>query len=258
MAERMNYTLGRGEIYFARFGDDGLEVPGPRVYIGNSTAFGFTISNETLDHYSSDRGVRQKDASVPLQVNRSGTLTTDNISNHNLALFFFGSASVQAVASAASVIETITTPVLGAFYQLGKSDVLPMGHRNITITSVTGPSSTPVYTLGDDYEVDLELGMISPLVDGDVATSMVVTYAVAASEMDLVISGSTPVSGELVYIAYNPEGKQIDYLFPKVTITPNGEFALKGDDWQALPFTVEILKKGDLEAIYSMGRAFAP
>ena len=45
---------------------------------------------------------------------------------------------------------------------------------------------------------------------------------------------------------------------PYVKISPNGDYALKGDEWQQIPFNIEILKKTGFEALYSDGRAYAP
>ena len=70
------------------------------------------------------------------------------------------------------------------------------------------------------------------------------------------ISGSTAVSGSLRYVAYNPEGEQIDYFMPSVTLSPNGDFALKSDEWQVIPFNIDVTKRdADTAAIYGEGRA---
>ena len=82
--------------------------------------------------------------------------------------------------------------------------------------------------------------------------------AVEASTRDRVISRGQTVEGSLRYLANNPAGANIDYFMPWVKITPNGDFSLKGDEWQTVPFNIEILKKGDLEAIYVDGRPYNP
>ena len=84
--------------------------------------------------------------------------------------------------------------------------------------------------------------------------SINVTFAVKASTRDRVISGSDPVEGAMRYIAFNPKGLNFDYYLPYVKITPNGDYALKGDEWQQIPFTIEALKPANGEAIYMDGR----
>ena len=107
--------------------------------------------------------------------------------------------------------------------------------------------------------VNAELGRVESLEtstviqDGDLLTA---TYTVAASTRRRVISGSTAVTGSLRYVAYNPEGEQIDYFMPSVTLSPNGDFALKSDEWQVIPFNIDVTKRdADTAAIYGEGRA---
>ena len=253
-----NYTLGRGELHFAQY-VTGTTTPKGERYLGNSPEFNLSIENENLDHFNSDRGVREKDDSITLQSNRTGSFTTDNVSPENLALFFFGSKSIFTAAGGAITGEAIDGVEHGLGYQLGASAGNPTGARNISAVTIN-KGATPL-VLGTDYTVDLELGRIVILegsvtvVDGDDLTA---NYTVAASQRERVVSGSQAIEGQLRYISYNAAGEQRDFLMPRVKITPNGDFALKGDEWQVIPFTIEVLKKTGLEAIYADGRAFAP
>lgn len=54
-----------------------------------------------------------------------------------------------------------------------------------------------------------------------------------------------PAKGLLQFVADNPEGVNRDIVLPSVTLSPNGDFAIKGDgtDWQTLELTLEVLKK---------------
>lgn len=104
------------------------------------------------------------------------------------------------------------------------------------------------------------LAIVTPIEGGGLVdgTNMVVTFDLEASTRDRVISKSMTVEGALQYRSKNAKGKQIDYLMPWVQLSPNGDFAIKAEEWQALPFTMEILKKGSLEAIYADGRPYTP
>src|SRR5688572_8082154 len=94
------YTLGRGRLYFDAFLPNTKTKTGER-YIGNTPSLSLTIESESLDHFDSDGGVRTKDDSVLLQLNRTGAFVTDNIDPENVALFLLGSATalVQAAAT---------------------------------------------------------------------------------------------------------------------------------------------------------------
>lgn len=263
-----NYTLGRGKIYFARYLPN-TQTPGPELYIGNTPEFSLTIEEEKLDHFSSEAGVREKDASISLQVNRSGQMVTDNISPENVALFFFGTSSTVEVTGATITNEAIDgdTVAQGGYIQLGVSDTHPAGHRLLTPHStgptvnavVTGSGGTPTYVEGDDYTIDMDLGRIYIVPGGDIAdgTDLLVDYKTTTSSQSRVISGSTPVEGLMRFISNNPNGDNQDYLLPYVKISPNGDYSLISDEWQQIPFNVEVLKKTGREAVYVDGRRFA-
>lgn len=256
MAEQMNYTLGRGELYFNKFSEGTMTGIGER-YFGNTPEINTTVESEMLDHFNSDRGVREKDASVVLQTNRTGTFTTDHISPENIALFYFGSSEVLTQVAAQDEEDTFNGVQQGLFYQLGESEANPTGARlveNVVVTDSDTPATT--FVLGQDYLVNSELGRIEILEGGDIAngTNIKVTYDTEASTREVVISGSTAVEGALRYVAQNPVGEQIDYFWPYVKISPNGDFALKSDEWQTIPFSIEVLRRPGYEAVYATKR----
>lgn len=375
-----NLTLGRGELWFSRF-KPGTQDPEGERYFGNSPEFSATIESETLDHFDSDHGVNEKDESVPLSTNRSGSFVTDNIDLENVALFFFGSKTALTVAGG-SAIETITGVLPGLTYQLGTSQTNPSGARGImdtpapvvsltgsavaatgTVTFSAAGTADDTVTIGavayklvavpaaandvkigatadetaanlvaaimaasgagteygtgtlvhpsvsavdagavitltakipgaagnsialattstaaavsgaalsggaggaitpvTDYELNLVLGRLAIAEQGAVQSgdSLSVSYTTATTTRERVISGSNPISGALRYIAFNPVGAQLDWFMPYVKLTPNGDYALKGDEWQQIPFNVEILKKPGLEALYIDGRPYTP
>jgi hypothetical protein len=259
MAENMNYTLGRGRLFFNKFKPGTQSGIGER-YFGNTPEVNTSVESENLDHYNSDRGVREKDASVVLETNRSGNFTTDHISLDNIALFYFGSTSVLTQVSATGETEDFEGVEPGLFYQLGVTAENPTGVSVVTNVVVKN-KATPatVYQLGTDYMVEQNTGRIEILVGGSIAkdTDITVTHDTAAATRQLVVSGSTAVEGSLRYVADNPVGDNIDYFWPYVKITPNGDFALKGDDWQTIPFSIEILRRAGYEAVYATHRPAA-
>lgn len=253
-----NYTLGRGKVHFARF-LEGTQTPDGFFYIGNTPEFSLNIESETLDHYSSDEGIREKDDSVPLEVNRTGSLTTDNIDPKNVALFFFGSESTVTQAGVAEQTVTLTDIKAGHSYKLGSTAQNPAGYFGIddqaTFTVETNVGSTAL-VVDVDYTMDFDNGLIT-FVEGSLIAvddeDIDVTFTVAASTRSRVISGSEPVEGAMMYITKNPKGTDAVFYLPYVKITPNGDYALKGDEWQQIPLSLEVLKPTNQEAIYRDG-----
>jgi len=252
-----NYTLGRGKVHFSRF-KSGTTIPAGFFYIGNTPEFSLNIESQTLDHYSSDEGIREKDDSVPLEVNRSGSMTTDNIDPKNVALFFFGDDSTVVQTVVTSDEEVLTDIIAGHSYKLGVTTSNPAGYFGIDpagFAVATSPGA--VALVADvDYTMDFDTGVISFISTSVIAVEgadIGVTYAVLASTRSRVISGSEPVEGAMMYVTRNPKGTDCVYYLPYVKITPNGDYALKGDEWQTIPLTLEVLKPALGEAIYRDG-----
>lgn len=265
-----NYTLGRGKLFFDRFTPAQVSAgitaatrgEGER-YFGNTPEFNMTSSEETLDHFDSDQGVRTKDDSVSLQLDRTGSFTTDNISVENLALYFLAdgvSTVSQSVATDATYL--ITAAKHGAFYQIGATEANPPGVRGISGVAVgKGVGFSTSVAASGNWEIDEALGRIyiipgsTDIPDG---TDIQVTYDASAGTRQRVISKSTSIYGALRFVADNPKGVNRDYLFPYVKLAPDGDYNLKGDDWQSMSFSFEALKKGtNIEALYIDGRHVA-
>ena len=252
-----NYTLGRGKVYFARF--TAGQTPGPFRYVGNSPEFSLAVETEMLDHFNADSGLRQKDASLALETTRTGTLVCDDIQVENVALFFLGSASVLTTASASALTEDLDAVEPGMFYQIGLTESNKVGLRGLANVSVESNPAATTYVAGTDYNINLDTGMLEIIEGGGIASGddITVNYDVSATTQQQIISGDNPVEGALRFVADNPRGENRDIFLPYCKITPNGDFALKGDDWQQLSFSLEAMKPTVGEAVYVNGRPVA-
>lgn len=256
MFPEKNYTLGRGRLYFDRF-SPGTRVGTGQRYLGNTPELNLSSESESLDHFDSDNGVKQKDASVLLSLTRNGSFITDHISPENLALFFLGDASVVTQAAATAISDLSITDVKhGRRYQIGVTTAKPAGARGITNVVVKVGATT--MTAGTDYTLDADTGGIIPLASGTIAEGddLDITYDESATSYNRVVSGSSStIEGALFYYGTNPEGEKFDYYWPYVTLKPDGDFALKGDEFQQIGFTFEALKRDDnTEVVYINGR----
>lgn len=246
-----NYTLGRGRLYFDKFVVGTKTKTGQR-YFGNTTEVNMTSDSETLEHFDSDAGIKQKDASVLLSLSRTGNFITDHISPANLALFFLATDSLVSQAATTAIADSFANVVLGQRYQIGVTAGTPAGVRNIT-NFVAG-----VLVEGTDYTLDPATGGVVFLPTGSVVegATQPATYDTAVTSYNrIVTAASAQVYGALLYIANNPVGENFDYYWPYVSIKPDGDFALKGDEWQQIGFGFEALKLDDAtEVLYINGR----
>lgn len=255
-----NYTLGRGQCLFARF-IKGTRKPGAFLYFGNTPSLSINTTTEELKHYSSEAGTKELDGSAPLRTDRALSLETDNISPENLALLFLGEAQHTAVAASAIADEAIAASqvVKGGMIPLGVTDSNNLGARNVSAVVLKNGAATLVE--GVDYEVIPESGLVHILPGGSIAdgTALTVNYAVTAYSATRVISNSNPIEGAFRFISENATGTNYDYIMPYVKLMPDGEFALKGDDWQKIKFKGDVLKLSPSTAAVFIGqRVFMP
>lgn len=250
-----NYVLGRGELHFAQY-LPGTRKPTGERYFGNTPEFSCSAEQETLQHYNSDHGVKVKDASVILQLDYTSSFITDNISPENLALFFLGESFKETTDAETGLTSKFDEIRLGHSYQLGTSDDNPSGLRMVENVEITAPAGA---TAGTDFVVDKERGRITLMEDSANLTEgdeLEITFDTLESTRTRVVSKASEIEGSLRFLSYNATGDEVDFYMPWVKLTPDGDFALKGDEWQQIPFSVEILKKGALSAVYMDGKAF--
>lgn len=250
------YAIPRGRVFFDKF--DALGAKTGEQPFGNCPGFTFTSDTTKAEHYSSETGLREKDAALVIEVNRTGELTCDNFSTTNFALFVSGSTETHTQSVATVTDETIKVQK-GLFYQLGATTDNPAGVRNITALVVTNAAGTTTYTAGTDYNADPALGRLQILSAGAIASgdSIKVDYATPSATWSRVKSGAvSEVSGAMRIVADNASGANRDWYFPKVTLTPSGDIPIvaEGTDFVQMKFGVEVLKPTNQEALYVDGR----
>lgn len=257
----MDYVLGRGKVFFDRFAANTKVATGNERYFGNTTELNFSLSSDKLDHFSSESGVRVKDDSVTLQTDSTGNFICDHISAANLALWFLGDAETLVVAGAVAVVDAgIASLVVGTVHQIGRSTASPSGARKIStvVVKLDPAGANTTVAAANNFTLDTDLGRLTwmdapaDVDDGDVIG---ITYTQVAHSRDRIISKSESIQGAMRFVADNPKGPNKDYFIPYCEIAPDGDLALKGDDWQALGFTIEILKLDEnTERLYIDGR----
>lgn len=246
MAFLQDYTLGKGKLYFRPFAD-GTQTPGPGGFkrFGNVPEINVSQDEEKLDHVSSEGGINVKDDSVITSQDTAIAFTTDNISLENLALWFRSTVSEIVEAGSTGTVEAFNDIVTGTYYQIGVEAGMPQGVRGVSITAAT-KGATPLVA-GTDYVLDGATGMIqfidaTNLSDGD---DVSITYNVAAATRKLVLAGTDMIEGELKFIADNPKGTNKDTYWPRVQLSPDGDYGLISEEWATIGFNAEVLQRSD-------------
>lgn len=256
-AHTKQYAILSGEMYFEPL--VGGIYQGER-YLGNAPSAELSIEPQKLDHYDADTNEVSKDFSFATRVDRTMSLTLDDMSEENAALFFSAAASTVTQTATAVVDESIANVKKGRYYQLGQTTSNPTGVRDISAVVVNVGAA--VKALNTDYLVDLKRARIYIVPGGTIADddTILVDYTPAAkSRRRLATGAGTTVEGRMRFLANNLAGANRDYYFPSVSITPSGSFQLKGGGENpqvgTLTLAVEILKPANGEAIYIDGQA---
>lgn len=257
--ETNEYTIPRGRVYFDHFDATGAltgEVP-----FGNCPGVSVSISTTKVDHYSSQTGVDQKDASKVVRAERTGKISCDNISLDNIARYY-GSESIETITQAAASVPSETRKVRpGRIYQLGATADDPVGARSVSAVSIKGADDGEL-TEGEDYALDASLGRLQILTGGSVADgeAIKISYTKAARSWKRIRAGAiADIAGALRVIADHAAGTNRDHYMPSVKLTPSGDLPLisDGTDWVSMEFELEILTPESGTAIYCDNRPVA-
>lgn len=249
-----DYVIGKGQLHFDAFAPGSKRGLGER-YLGNTPELTMTRDQETLDHIDADEGLNVKDESIVISNNMGGTFSTDNIDPANVAMWFGGDMERGLIVAGSDIVEPDFVATRGRTYQLGKTADHPSGARSIkevTVSIVTPGATpddpavvTPLPALEGNVDIDLERGRLyietdAPDIDNN--DMLRVTYDQEGGTRDIVVAKGQQVRGSLRFLSKNPVGSRKDYYWPYVTITANGDYALKGDEWQVMSFNFEVLK----------------
>jgi hypothetical protein len=163
----------------------------------------------------------------------------------------------QVSATNTAGVVTITSRLLGV---AGNSLALSAVGANLTVSgaTLTGGANGTVLTEGTHYTMNFDTGFLSfinPSPGGIVngTADIVVNYGIRASTRVVVLSGNTHVEGALRFETKNARGKDSVFYMPWVKVAPNGDYNLKGDEWQQIPLSIKVLRKEGSQAIYRDG-----
>ncbi|MFA6701016.1 MAG: hypothetical protein WCS28_12710 [Thiomicrospira sp.] len=192
------------------------------------TELTITASNEVKERKSNLVGQSGKVRGSFARTNPTNLKISANATNSDLyALFLLGSTAALSVTGGTATSESVADMEHDKWYKLA--------HDNVSAVTI----ATKV--LGTDFEVDGKLGLIRNLSTGTIADN-------ATNSVDYTYSGITgttirvgtesKVDVKLIGRLVNAETGAFAILeVPKVTLSPDGDISLIGDDYQSFGLT---------------------
>jgi len=249
-----DYTLGRGIVRLASLTAAGLPDADGFRDLGNAPEFGITVSAEDVRHQSSRTQLKFTDKRCTVSQEIGITFILDEMNYQNLADYFSGGTETfqndhDTTFLATAAIQAASVKI-GNWYQL-KSDtgarLYDLGAAGVVYDLVQDPAGTPVSLSADDYEIDLEMGLVrflstgtASLADGDEIGLAISTGATVGQDLDQVNAlTQADVTGALLFVQTNAcdQGNKSEYLFHKVSLSSDGDLPLIGDEIQQASFT---------------------
>lgn len=220
----MDYSyLGAGKAYLREYGAEA-----PLIEVGNASAVNFAVAEQaiTLQDFTQPGGGTYNEVKriESVEVN----ISMHDLSPENLARAFLGSTSNQ-------VAGTVTSEDVVAYV----GGFTPLARIPTAITAVTGPSATPAYVEGTDYEFR-EGGIYIPAgstIPDPVAGAVNLEVTYTAPEQDTVQAlTSSAKDYEMIFVGLNEarSGKPVRVKAMRVKFGPAQALALVSADEHAV------------------------
>lgn len=252
LPDTRDYNLGRGTVYFGLL--DAAGLPKGLRDLGNCLDFVVTVAITTLEHQSSRQGLKIVDKQVVIEQKATVKFKLDEINYENIAAFFSGT---QATPTNPAVAGFTTDPLiadgdlaLGRWYNLRTTTGVRAYDVLAAAIVLTTREGSPVTLVKDtDYTLDTEFGRFFTI-----STSTRLATAIAAVKGVKVVAAadatsgavntvkalqSSPVTGALQFISANAANndRKGEVMFHQISIKPDGDFSLIGDNWTEMGFT---------------------
>lgn len=257
-----NVLVGAGEFYLDLL-DDAGNTTGER-YLGNSVGGTLAVTTERITVQSGDGPVARNLVDAVRSITRTLTLTLNDISHDNLALFVGAQAVADVADAAVAVTDEALTVKPGRFYQLGVTAEKPSGLGAVSATPghtvVTSAEGNTTFAAGADYRVDASRGRIYIVPGGRIAdgTEIQVDYTpVEATRRQVKTGDLRDVRAAVRYLETPTAGKGRNYYAALCSVAASGEVSLKSRDTeQQIGLTVSILEpQGGAAALVIDGEA---
>jgi len=187
------YFSGQGPVLLATR-DPSTGAPEGFLPVGNVASLTIAVEREEFEHKESCSGARAIDLTITQEISATVTMVLESLNRENLALALFGTSS------------TITGASVVAEQIIARHDkFVPLAHIKVSAIVVEPSGGGAPFTLGTDYEENLEFGTICVLSTGTIVdlAALEVDYTFATQDEVEAITSSTPPERALRFEGLN-------------------------------------------------------
>ena len=219
-----DYVLSAGRVFLG-------DRTGGERYVGNSPGLSLTLEVQTVRTMKTLNGVVVPDKVFLLSASSNVSLSLDDVSSENLALYF-GTPDAVRIAQAMTGSTSFQVS-LGRLYELRPGGFL----------------SARVYLAGREIDLDANFeahrgfGFVIARHDGpDLYENAEIRIDFTAGRSTMREVGATleTKTGSLRYVENNIRGSNRMFFFPEVVATPDDAIDLKASDWRTLRIALAV------------------
>jgi len=229
------YTLGRGKLVVAK--DelvDGQLQWHDFAHILNLVT---NVTPEKLEHFNVRGGLKRRDKVITTQISLGGNCLVDLPILDNIKFFFMSDTeTAEAQLAGTWTAASITAPATeGQWIKLPKRAVDPD-----TAIVLTDDPAVTTYTEDTDFEIDYVNGLMRTIPGGTIVASdaLLITGAFLADTQTYISAAEIAQQKRHVWFISEPADGIVQHIRGFATLTPSGDLAMIGDDWQQ--FTLDI------------------
>jgi hypothetical protein len=244
-AARSEYTkLGKGSLMVDMI-DPTTLLPVGLQFMGNASGISFSANVTKAELFTSTQASGALVSSAVTRESLLVSMTLSELTMQNLANFLLGKIAAISQSSGTAATKAFTSVKEGFYYEIGA--------RRITNVSAVKTAGSIALTLGTDYDLNSEYGIIyirpgSPvLADGDGVT---VTYdkpSLPTGKKVQIGTSASPV-GRLVYLADDSNadgvGSRDRVELWKVNFAPNGQLNVISEQYNTFQLDAALLSDG--------------
>lgn len=233
----LDYAILKGNLLLADR-DPVTGLPGSFSDVGEVPVWELDPSVEFKDNYSTSKdSPNEQDAHVAVQRTLTGSMTLKEKTAANLELILHGTKSQ--VVSGSVTLQSFESGILAG-------DIRLLPGRHVAVSSLIikdSTSGTPLtLTLGTDYTVDLDYGVVTFVNLGAYVQPFKASYSYAARN-DVTILSKTVTNKAMLFEGLNlANGKKERFLLHNVTIDPASKVPGKSEDFNTYDLKFTVLK----------------